>query len=184
MPKLLITGDPGVGKSALARELARRGYAAYDTDDLPDVTRLEDAAGRPVGWPKPPLDWSRYAWNWQEAGLRERLASAETVLVAARTTNQERYYSWFDSILVLVADPGTLRQRLENREGHRYGRHPAELARILDGHAARVARLLSPPHAVAIDGAQPLEQLAADVIGWTTGDKSKGKVTWNRQGWS
>jgi AAA domain len=184
MPKFLITGDPGVGKSALAKELARRGYVAYDTDDLPDVTRLEDVAGRPVRWPKPPLDWSRYAWNWQEAGLRERLASAETVLVAARTTNQEKYYSWFDSILVLVADPGTLRQRLGERRGHRYGRHPAELARILDGHAARVARLLSPPHAVAIDAAQPLKQLAANVIECAIGDTSKGKVAWTHQGWS
>jgi hypothetical protein len=46
--KFLITGDPGPGKSALAGALARRGFAAYDTDGLTDVTRLEDTAGRPV----------------------------------------------------------------------------------------------------------------------------------------
>jgi len=163
MAKFLITGDPGSGKSTLARELARRGYAAFDTDDLPDVTRLEDTAGRPADWPEPPLDWSRYAWNWQEDGLRERLASAGTVFVAAIATNQDKFYSWFDAIFVLVAEPAVLCQRLDGREG-RYGRHPAELAEIIDGHAKRIVGMLSPPHAVAIDAARPLEQVAADVI--------------------
>ena len=165
MAKFLITGDPGSGKSALAEALARRGYTAYDTDDLPDVTRLEDTAGRPVDWPEPPVDWSRYGWNWQEAGLRERLASAGTVFVAAIVSNQEEYYSWFDAIFVLVADVATLRQRLLSRNG--YGKHPAELAGILDGHAERVAELLSAPQAVAIDAARPLERVADDVIAYT-----------------
>ncbi len=97
------------------------------------------------------MGWSRYSWNWQEAGLRERLASAGTVFVAAIVSNQEEYCSWFDAIFVLVADVATLRQRLLSRNGH--GKDPAELAGILDGHAERVAELLSAPHAVAIDGA-------------------------------
>ena len=163
MAKFLITGDPGSGKSTLAKELGRRGYAAYDADDLPDVTRLEDAAGRPADWPEPPLDWSRYAWNWQEEGLRERLASAGTVFVAAIASNQDKFYSWFDAIFVLVAGPAVLRERLDGREG-RYGRHPAELAEILGGHAERVAGMLSPPHAVAVDATRPLQEVAEDVI--------------------
>ena len=165
MAKFLITGDPGSGKSALAEALARRGYTAYDTDDLPDVTRLEDTAGRPVDWPEPPVDWSRYGWNWQEEGLRARLASAGTVFVAAIVSNQEEYYSWFDAIFVLVADVATLRQRLLSRNG--YGKHPAELAEILDGHAERVAELLSAPQAVAIDAARPLQRVVNDVIACT-----------------
>lgn len=162
MAKFLVTGDPGSGKSALAEALTRRGYTAYDTDDLPDVTRLEDTAGRPVDWPEPPVDWSRYGWNWQEAGLRERLASAETVFVAAVVSNQEQYYSWFDAIFVLITDLASLRQRLLSRDG--YGKHPVELAGILDGHAERAAELLSAPHAVAIDATRPVERVADDVI--------------------
>ncbi|HEX6526556.1 MAG TPA: AAA family ATPase [Streptosporangiaceae bacterium] len=162
MARFLITGDPGSGKSALAEALTRRGCTAYDSDDLPGVTRLEDAAGRPVDWPDPPVDWLRYGWNWQEAGLRDLLASAETVFVAAVVSNQEQYYSWFDAIFVLVADPATLRQRLLSRDG--YGKHPAELAGILDGHAERTAELLSAAHAVAVDAARPLERVADDVF--------------------
>ena len=42
MASYLITGDPGAGKPAVAGALARLGHAAYDTDDMPAVTRLED----------------------------------------------------------------------------------------------------------------------------------------------
>lgn len=66
---------------------------------------------------------------------------------------------------MLVADVATLRQRLLSRNG--YGKHPAELAGILDGHAERVAELLSVPQAVAIDAARPLERVADDVIAYT-----------------
>lgn len=105
MASYLITGDPGAGKSAVARLLAGRGYAAYDTDDLPDLTRLEGKDGQPADWPQPPVDWSQYGWSWQQTALRKLLAGAGTVFVAAVVSNQERYYSWFDAIFVLVADP-------------------------------------------------------------------------------
>ena len=42
MGKYLITGVAGSGKSSVIDELRNRGFAAYDTDDLPDVTRLQD----------------------------------------------------------------------------------------------------------------------------------------------
>lgn len=168
MPSYLITGDPGAGKSAVAKLLAGRGYAAYDTDDLPDVTRLEDRAGKPADWPQRPVDWSRYRWNWQEAALRKLLTGAGPVFVAAVVSNQERYYCLFDMIFVLVADPATLRRRLAGRGGNDYGKHPDELAGILDYHEERVAELLSAPHAVAIDATRPLEQVADDILARTS----------------
>ena len=56
MPVYLVTGRGGAGKSTVAEELKRRGYAAFDGDDLPGLSRSEDAVtGEPVK-----IDYSKY----------------------------------------------------------------------------------------------------------------------------
>jgi predicted ATPase len=58
MGNYLITGEAGSGKTAAIGELQRRGYTAYNTDELPDVTRLVDIqSGKLVEeWPEKPLE--------------------------------------------------------------------------------------------------------------------------------
>jgi hypothetical protein len=160
----LITGDSGSGKSTVAQALARRGYRSYNTDDMPDVTRLEDHAGRPAEWPGGPIDWSKYAWNWQEAALQGLLAGAGTVFVAAIVSNQARFYSLFEAIFVLVVDAGTLRHRLLSRTENDYGKHPDELAGILSYHPVLEGELLSAPGAVAIDATKPLDAVVNEIV--------------------
>jgi broad-specificity NMP kinase len=160
----LITGSPGCGKSCVSAELRQRGYAAYDTDDIPAVTRMEFLDGTPAGWPGSPIDWSRYAWNWQGTGLRALLASSDIVFVAAVVSNQERYYHLFEAIFVLTADTETLRRRLLSRTGNDYGKHPDELAGVLAYHPQRQRELLADPRAVAIDGTRPVGQVASDIL--------------------
>ncbi len=130
---------------------------------MPDVTRLEDHNGRPVEWPEGTVDWSKYAWNWQEAGLQKLLASAETVFVAAIVSNQARFYHLFEAILVLIGDPGTLRHRLLGRTENDYGKHPDELAGILSHHAELERELLSAPGAAAIDATKPLDVVVDEI---------------------
>jgi AAA domain len=165
--KYLITGVAGSGKSTVAQALSERGYRAYDTDDLPEVTRLEDRGGRPVEWPEGPVDWSEYAWNWQEAGLRKLLAGPGSVFVAAVVSNQARFYPLFEAILVLVADPATLRNRLLSRTENDYGKHPDELAGILSYHAELERELRSAPRAAAIDATRPLQAVVDEIIART-----------------
>lgn len=44
MPAFLVTGNPGSGKSALARELAGRGVLAIDPDEDPELAHWEPLA--------------------------------------------------------------------------------------------------------------------------------------------
>jgi hypothetical protein len=66
MSAYFITAAPGSGKSTIIRALKELGLSAFDTDDIPGVTGLEDkTTHRPIDWPNGPVDWTKYDWNWQ-----------------------------------------------------------------------------------------------------------------------
>jgi dephospho-CoA kinase len=53
MSKFLITGRQGSGKTTVIKQLQKLGYTAYNTDDLPDVTKLQDKeTGETIEWPE------------------------------------------------------------------------------------------------------------------------------------
>ncbi len=163
MSSYLITGDSGSGKTSVIWELEKRGYAAYNTDDLL-VTRLEDASGQPVDWPPPPVDWTKYGWNWQEKELRKLLDSDNTVFVGALASNQDRFFSWFARIFVLIVTPETLRHRILTRTDHDFGKDPEELRNTLEHHRELQEELLKAPGAIAINNERPLDTVVDDII--------------------
>ncbi len=101
-------------------------------------------------------------------------AGTGTVFVAAIVSNQARFYPLFEEILVLIVDPATLRNRLLNRTGNDFGKHPDELADILSYHAELERELLSVPGAVTIDATRPLELIVDEVIARTRPDVTLG----------
>ena len=113
--KCLVTGQAGSGKSTVAAELVRRGFVAYDTDSMPEVTGFDSLeTGEPVGWDaiNHPIDFRRVAWNWRLDKLQELLASADDVFVCAITSNTVELSHLFDKVFVLVPDRETLARRL------------------------------------------------------------------------
>lgn len=117
MGKYFITGRPGSGKSTVIRELRRRGYNAFDTDQLPEITKLEDqTTGEIVAWPDGPVDWKRYRWNWQDAAFRQLLAGEGDIFIGAIVGNQQDYYALFNQVFALTLSEHTLAQRLDSHE--------------------------------------------------------------------
>lgn len=130
MPKVLITGSSGVGKSTIIDNLHGRGYVAYDTDDIPGATSLiHIPTGQPIDWPKHgPMDWrNTYAWNWQEPVFSNLLKSSETVFIGAVVGNWRNYINEFDHIIVLGISPDEQRHRLLKRTTHKHGNDIAEI---------------------------------------------------------
>jgi dephospho-CoA kinase/GNAT superfamily N-acetyltransferase len=106
----------GSGKSTVVHELARRGYRAVDADDglmeaLPD--------GRQ---------------RWREDAVEEVLSTddAPVLFMAGCEDNMVRFLPRFDRVILLSAPVETLLERLATRSNNPYGKHPAELARVLD----------------------------------------------------
>ena len=173
MSAFLITGSSGSGKTTVAEELQRRGYTAYNTDTMPEVTSLYDmATGKAISlhdWPPAPLDTKRYHWNWDLRELRRLLESDHPVFIAAITSNTKENLHLFDDVLVLNPSVETLEHRLLTRTNNNIGKHPDELAGILDKHA-KSADMWRSLGARLIDGDQSLNEVVDTIVCLTTSD--------------
>jgi adenylate kinase family enzyme len=84
MPRVLVTGISGVGKSTALAELAKRGFQVVETDKAPWSEWSEAAGG--------------YVWREDLiSGLLSR-DDGETLYVSGTVSNQGRFYSRFDAV--------------------------------------------------------------------------------------
>ena len=165
--KCLVTGQAGSGKSSVAAELRRRGFSAYDTDEMPGVTGFDYVeTGMPVDPSEiqHPFDFSRIAWNWRVAALHELLASADDVFICAITSDTVELAHLFDRVFVLVPDRETLARRLRERTNNNFGKHPAEAEPVL-AHNDVIADEWRPRGGIPIDATRSLDVVVGDIVG-------------------
>jgi dephospho-CoA kinase len=160
---ILITGNPGSGKSSLARELARRGCAVIDGDD---IAGWETPSGVPVTQPVPATDeWLlSHRWVWSrsrfEAAIAAQSSAGRPVFVCGIAINQRDMLDLFDHVLLLTLDHETQIERLDApSNAHRTA---ALRAQILDGRPAFEAEMRA-AGAIALDGRLPTSVLATRV---------------------
>ena len=164
--KCLVTGQAGSGKSSVAAELRRRGFTAYDTDAMPEVTGFDYAdTGLPVGPGeiRHPIDFGRFSWNWRLDRLLELLASDEDVFVCAITSNTVELAHLFDRAFVLVPDRATLAERLRTRTNNTFGKDQAESEPVL-AHNDVIADEWRARGGIPIDASRPLEAIVDDIL--------------------
>jgi broad-specificity NMP kinase len=164
--KYLVTGQAGTGKSSVAEELQRRGFTAYDTDAMEELTWFDHVeTGLPAqpGEVQHPIDFRRFAWNWREPALRKLLESADDVFICAITSNTVELLHLFDRIFVLVLDRETLSRRLHERTTNSFGKHPAEAEAVL-AHNDVIADEWRARGGVPIDANHPLEAVVDEIL--------------------
>lgn len=164
MGKYFITGRKGSGKTTVIKLLQERGFTAYNTDDLPEATKLQDKeTGEVIDWPAGGVvDWTKYSWNWQRPEIERLLASDETVFFGAIVSNQTEFYLLFDKVFVITVDSNTLRQRLETHE-HESHHQPGELERMLADHESKQEKFIK-AGAEPIPGGRPPEEIVDDIL--------------------
>lgn len=120
MPKVLVTGMSGTGKSTALRALAARGHRTVDTDT--------DRWSHWVTLPDGSSDWV-----WREQALTDLLTGHDegSLFVSGCKSNQGRFYPLFDHVVLLHAPADVLLARVAARTDNPYGKHPDERDAIL-----------------------------------------------------
>jgi broad-specificity NMP kinase len=149
MPRVLVTGMSGVGKSTALAELAKRGFQVVETDEAPWSEWSEAAGG----------------YVWREDLISELLSrdGGETLYVSGTVSNQRRFYSRFDAVVLLSAPTDVLLRRIETRTSNHYGKTAEERALILS-HIAEVEPLLRATCTHELDAAQPIDHIVARLV--------------------
>jgi len=155
----LITGVSGTGKSTVTAALAARGYRAVDADD-PEFSEL-------VHVPEETLTGlgSGTDWVWREDRIRDLLSGHDvgTLFVSGSSPNQGKFYAQFDHVVLLVAPPGLIADRLATRTTNDFGKNPEQLARALRIQQ-EVEPMLRRSADLELDTTAPLDDVVAAIL--------------------
>ena len=141
MPRVLLTGMSGAGKTSVLDELRRREWLTVDTDydgwELPDGT-------------------------WDEERMATLLATEPDVVVSGTVSNQGRFYDRFEHVVLLSAPVEVLLERVSRRTNNPYGTTEQQRSEIVE-YTRSVEPRLRATATVELDGRRPVSELA-DVV--------------------
>jgi dephospho-CoA kinase len=144
-----VTGMSGTGKSTALAELGRRGFQVVDTDGPPWTEWCAEDGG----------------YVWREELIAELLSSANgpTLYMSGTVSNQGRFYSRFDAVVLLSAPADVLLRRIKSRTTNDYGK-TIEERRLILSHLAEVEPLLRASCTHEIDATQPIGDVVAKLV--------------------
>jgi hypothetical protein len=149
----LIEGVSGTGKTAVCKELQRRGYHAINGDR--ELAYLGDPeTGKPTDGlthePSAIFRSEHHIWDAEK--------------VSGNSRNSSKFIDLFDGVFVLEVDLDTLNRRIDERvalDPTDWGAKPAEGEIIVRLHQTKEA---IPGSGVTIDATRPLERVVDEIL--------------------
>lgn len=161
--KIWIGGHAGTGKSAIAKELKTRGFAALDGDKVPGLASWINKSGNKVRLDSPRfVDHSQVDWLWDGLVLEKLLKQPGELFFCGSAGNDIDFFELFDRVFILTIDPETQRQRLIDREDD-YGKDPRMHGVIADEQAFFACQMMA-KGAIPIDATLPLNEIINKVL--------------------
>ncbi|WP_114559010.1 hypothetical protein [Desertihabitans aurantiacus] len=157
---VLVSGNPGAGKSTLTAELLHRGVRAVDADEVEGLAAWTGQDGEVVGdasLPVTPELLARCSWAWSPTAVTRLAADLgrDGVLLGI-AVNQWDVLDAFDTLVLLELDEETQRARVATRD-------PLVQQQVLAGRAGLQRRMLE-RGAVSLDASRPTAAVADDLL--------------------
>ena len=162
MKRILLTGMSGTGKSAVINELAARGYKAVDAD-CDEFSEWVEFTGDSILFGSP-VEVDR-DWVWRVDRIQDLLSTEDTdvLFLSGCAENMRKFLPQFDHVILLSAPAVVIVERLRARSSNPYGKHPDEIARVLD-LVEKVEPLLRRAAGYEIDTSACLEVVVATLL--------------------
>ena len=163
----LIEGVSGTGKTAVCKELQRRGYHAINGDR--ELAYLGDPeTGKPADGltHEPSAIFSSEHHIWSVEKIKTLVANQDEAVTffCGSSRNFSKFIDLFDGVFVLEIDLETLNRRIDERvalDPTDWGAKPAEREIIARLHQTKEA---IPGSGVTIDATRPLEQVVDEIL--------------------
>lgn len=168
--KIYITGIPGTGKSALVKELKKRGIFAFDIDEVEGLCSwVNKETGGKVFDYTPTRAWlAAHEWVCDSEKLKEFLAKGGELVVSAGVAgNQNTYLDLFDKVFLLQSPKDVLMQRLKTRHissgENSFGKFEEERDYVLSNFQQFEQDLVS-RGALLVDSNKDISEVATTVL--------------------
>lgn len=175
MSLIFITGIAGSGKTAISKELAARGYEAYDTDKDGITGWFNKVSGERVQSPK--ADWShrtaewysQHDWDTSLDAVKKLANQAKTkpIYLCGTSSNRQAVMKLCSLVIGLQVNEDVLRYRIATRKNP-FGKQPHELENILGWHRASEDADRQ-AGAIMVDANRPMAAVVDEILKLTQG---------------
>lgn len=126
---ILITGMSGTGKSTLGKSLKDSGYIVHDIENISGMFTTTDLRTGEIltEWNTNDLNQIKhlvFACNKEKLSELIKEETGELSFYCGTATNITDIISLFDKVILLQANPKTIRYRLSTRKTHDFARDP------------------------------------------------------------
>lgn len=166
MAAYLITGRSGTGKSAICRELQKRGLLAFDGDAVPNLAGWQNTqTNERIGKIYPGHDHvGKFNWTWDDQVLVQTLNHSDDVFLCGSANNALSFMDLFDKLFVLDIVADEQRRRINTRQEHDYGKDVAVQDSIIT-YQRETVELAKRKGATIIDASPDVSTVVDAILG-------------------
>ena len=159
----------------MCRELRRRGYAAYDIENMAGLFAFVDKSTGRVATDyggDDPAWFERHSWTCNKEKLEKLMLTGHQgpAFYCGVAANLDELLPLFDRVFLLSADAKTLRKRLGERRADDFGRGPA-IQEWLLGWKGRWEDQMRQRGAAVIDAGRGISEVADEIVRLATNSK-------------